>query len=214
MNKVYSFLFTVLVMGLGFCAALLTYLDFYSDFFVVGTLVLAVLFICAVLTFTSWFSALFSLVFFGIVLLTGVILFPLLVVEDVLLLALLLVVGSVGFVSVLLSQTCFSGRKKYRKRKTQTAVTLTDIPPVPLAVEREKQINQKANQTQVQTPVTTYEVEKPTLQDLDLFATIKQEEDFKLMNSETDKDFVELNEIERLMNEEQKTKTVRKKRKR
>lgn len=209
MNKVYSFLFIVLVMGLGFCAALLSYLDFYPDFFVIGTLMLAVLFIGAVLTFTLWLSVLFSFVFFGVVLLTGVILFPLLVVEDALLLALLLVVGSVGFVSVLLFQSCFSRRRKSMKIKSQQSVTITDIPPIPLPTEQTESQKQ-ANQT----AVTTYEVEKPTLQDLDLFTTMKQEDDFTLMNSETDKDFVELNEIERLMNEEQKTKVVRKKRRR
>ncbi len=195
MNKVYSFLFTVLVMGLGFCAALLTYLDYYNDFFIVGTLLLAVLFIGALLAFTTWLSALFSLVFFGIVLLTGVILFPLLITKDSLLLALLLVVGSVGFVSVLLFQTYFSCKKKCRKSKSSAAVTVTDLPPVPLPIERQRDANSTA--------VTTYEIEKPTLQDLDLFATMKQEED---------KDFVELNEIERLMREEEKAKVVRKKR--
>jgi hypothetical protein len=121
--KVYGFLLMVLLLGLAFVADLLTYLTVGGDLFVTGLFLLGVCLVFGVFAYGTWLSRMFSMVLFGITLLTGVILFPTLFPGNKELVALLLIVGSLGFVMSLMERC-----KGKRRRKVAEV-------PMPLPIE-------------------------------------------------------------------------------
>ena len=191
MNKVYGFLLTVVLLGLAFAADLLTYATLGGDFFIFGVFVLGTLFVFAVFLFGTWLGTLFSLVMFSITLLTGIISFRALLGVNEALLGLLLVVGIFGFVGSLLCAEC---KGKCSKRSCESSAMKPDAPPMPLPVFAQKRAKQNAS-------VSTYDVESPELQSLAMMESL---DDFKDAGNE-DEDFVELQDIEKLMSNSKKT---------
>ena len=201
MNKVYGFLLTVVLLGLAFAADLLTYATLGGDFFIFGVFVLGTLFVFAVFLFGTWLGTLFSLVMFSITLLTGIISFRALLGVNEALLGLLLIVGIFGFVGSLLCAEC---KKKCGKSSCGSSAAKPDAPPMPLPVFPAQMRKGKQNNARV----STYDVESPELQSLAMMESL---EDFK---ANEDDDFVELQDIEKLMSNKKAAKKTNGKRKR
>jgi hypothetical protein len=193
MNKVYGFLLTVVLLGLAFAADVLTYATLGGDFFIFGVFVLGTLFVFGVFLFGTWLGTLFSLVMFSITLLTGIISFRALLPENEALLGLLLVVGIFGFVGSLLCAEC---KKKCRKGSSGSSSMTPDTPPMPMPLPAFAQKKAKQNAS-----VSTYDVENPELQSLAMMESL---DDFKNAGNQ-DNDFVELQDIEKLMSDNKKS---------
>lgn len=196
MNKVYGFLLTVVLLGLAFAADLLTYATLGGDFFVFGVFVLGTLYVFGVFLFGTWLGTLFSLVMFSITLLTGIISFRALWGVNEALFGLLLVVGIFGFVGSLLWAEC---KKKCGKRRYGSSAMKPDAPPMPTPMQMPLPVfaQKKAKQTP---SVSTYDIENPELQSLALMESL---EDFK--DEGNDNEFVELQDIEKLMSNSKKS---------
>ena len=113
MNTIYGFLLMVLLAGLAVLTDLVTYMTINGDFVIIALLLLAVLFVFTVFLYGTWVSKLFGLILFSMTLLSGVVLFPSLFPAEKLLVVLLLLVGSAGFVLILAGGRC---KKKVRKK--------------------------------------------------------------------------------------------------
>ncbi len=169
-NKVYSFLLFVLLFGLGYASSLLSYVIIDNNLFVFGVFVLGTLFVFSVFSFGTWLGSLFSLVFFSITLLTGIISFSALVPENQELFGLLLIVGIFGFVASLLLPC---SRKK-------------------------KQLFKPEQKMKKDICVSTYDLKNPEQQSL----TMEPFDDFK--DVEKDDDFIELQDVDKLVKSEKK----------
>jgi hypothetical protein len=124
MDRVYGFLLMTLLLGLATVADLLAYITLGGDFYVIGLLILAVCLVFSILGHGTWLGRMFAMVVFGITLLSGMVLFPHLM-EQKELFALLLIVGSLGFVLSL-------WESQGRKRKKPIAERPMPLPPEPM----------------------------------------------------------------------------------
>ncbi len=181
MNKVYGFLLMVLLLGIASIADVLTYLKIGGDFFIVELFVLGTLIALGIFLFGSWLGSLISMTVFSITLLTAVILFHSIFPADKGILAILLMSGIAGFIASL----CCCERKCCCNQHTYS-----DVPHMAFPAEKIT-----GNPETRKPEVKTYDVENemPSVQQVEF----------------TNEDFVELNEIEKLV----KKKKNRKKRK-
>jgi len=124
MDRVYGFLLMILLLGLAFIADLVAYIKVGGDFFIIGLFLLGVLLVLSVFLYTTLVSKLCALALFSITLLTGVTLFKALFPVNKEILAVLLIVGSIGFV---MNIACYGKCSKKRRR--------IRMPPMPLPAE-------------------------------------------------------------------------------
>lgn len=170
MSKVCKFLLMVLLLGVAAIADVLTYMKIGGDFFIIEVFVLGTLLVLGVFLFGTWIGSLFSMTVFSITLLTAVISFHSIFPADKGILAVLLMAGIAGFVASLCSDCC---KRKCCSEKTSNVCC--DIPQMTFPAAR---VTRKPE-------VSTYNVddEIPSVEPVDF----------------TNDDFVELNEIEKLV---------------
>ena len=206
MNKVYGCLFMVLLLCLATTADLLAYITVGGTFFVVGAFVLGGLLLLSVFLYGSSIGSLFSLALFGITLLTGVILFNTLLPANGFIFGLLLFAGIVGFVCTLLCSSCSKTCKKMCAENSFSPNSSfnTDMPPMPLPATPLKTRNGKNSMR-----VSTYNIENPEVSSLATMEALDE-----LSDNDADDDFVDLKDLENMMEKKKVSKKVSKKTKR
>lgn len=192
MNKVYGCLFLVLLLCLATAADLLAYLAVGGAFFVVGVFVLGALLLLSVFSYGSKIGSLFSLGVFSITLLSGVVLARPLLPEHDALFGLIILSGVVGFVSNILCSSCSENCKKSCSNDTFESSTGTSN----VSASNEKGIK-----------ISTYNVKNPEVSPL---ATMEALDDLEA----DDDDFVELKELENMMEKKSSKKVAKKQKKR
>ncbi len=208
MNKLYYFILIVLLLCLAFTADLLAYLAVEGSFFVIGLFVLGTLLALSIFFYGNNVGSLFSMALFGITLLSGVILFHPLFADNKEVIALLLIVGSFGFVGSL----CFPCKKNsgnYGNSGSSCAGKKTnkmDMPPLPLIYDSPTNYDSLTGKGKNEMRVSTYEVEHPEISSL---ATMESLDSIKDSND----DFVELKDIENLIAKKPTKKNGKKKKK-
>lgn len=177
MNKVYAFLFMAVVSGIAVISNLLAVSALFagSEFFLTTVFVLGVLLVVSVFLFGSWAGMLFSFALFSITLLTASVLFPLLFVTEKMLLALLFFSGALGFIGTILLWP--------QPRKKMAKSIAWDVPPMPLIDE--------APPRKQNLRVSMYDLKNPE-ETQPVFDSLEE-------TSVSDNDFVELDELDKLV---------------
>lgn len=198
-NTVYCFLALMLLLGIATVTDLLVYTAYGSEFFMTALFVLVTLLVLSIFLFSNILGSLFSLGVFSITLLTGLFSFQRLFPEQLWLLALLLVVGIFGFITTLLACTHSSSCKK-KKCNGGTVEAKTVSAPAAPAMQFPFHPEKKRD------AVSTYDVEVPEMQSLALMESLDA---MKNAEKETlgDDEFVELDDIEKMMTTKRHTAT-------
>lgn len=231
MNKVYGCLFMVLLLCLATAADLLAYISVGGTFFVVGAFVLGALLLLSIFLYGSCIGKLFSLGVFGITLLSGVILFNQLMPENGFVFSLLIFTGIVGFVCTLMCSSCKKDYKNtcskskcesvseekrnddsdsYSLNGSETTETIDNVNSASIKQMLMPQVlakNKKENgKNSMRAPA--YKMEN---KEAGSFATMEALEE--LSDNDSDDDFVDLKDLENMMEKKTLKKTGKRKKK-
>lgn len=205
-HNVYCFLVLVLLLGIATLTDLMVYTSYGSEFFMTAVFVLVTFLVLSIFLFPSTLGSVFSLAVFSITLLTGLFSFQRLYPEQLWLLATLLIVGIFGFIGTLLSCVCCKKSCKTEKCCTGTCASKTSFAPSTPAMEFPFKPQKKA-------AVSTYNIETPEMESLALMESLdamKKTEN----NGEAEEEFVELDDIEKMITTKKSTaKKINKKKK-
>ncbi len=120
MKRIYDFLLTVLLVFLAVVADLLAYITVRRDFLIIGLLVLLISLVLSIVMYGTWVSKVFRMLLFSITLISGIVLFQLLLPIHIV--AVMLIIGSIGFITIL---------TEHKKRKPKRHARKIAEPPLP-----------------------------------------------------------------------------------